>query len=355
MKLHSAQPAEARAPQSAGDRLLAIKGLRVGFPSGEGEIPAVRGVDLSIGRGEIVALVGESGSGKSTIGNALMRLFHEDSSVRLSGEALFLDRKGRRRDLLHLSDREMRNIRGNEIAMIFQEPLSSLNPIFSVGKQITEAIRTHQKMPRNAALKEAQRLLELLGLPNPRECLANYPHQISGGMRQRVMIAMALACNPSLLIADEPTTALDVTIQAQIIDLLQKLQQQTGMAILFITHDLGLVAEIADRVLVMYAGQIVEAAPAERIFEQPLMPYTQALLDAIPDIGCSAIPDYELRPIPGNAPNPLALPEGCAFHPRCPHSEAPVCTSRPPEIEEVSSGRSVRCFRWRDLTEGGAE
>jgi oligopeptide transport system ATP-binding protein len=334
--------------------LLAVEGLEVAFPTRRGRVAALRGVNLALRPGEIVALVGESGSGKSTVGNALMGLLPPGAQARIGGRALFRQRDGSTVDLLSLGRAAMRRIRGGEIAMIFQEPLSSLNPVFTIGGQIVEAIRAHRGVSRGEARAEALGLLEMLGLPSPAKCLASYPHQISGGMRQRVMIAMAISCNPTMLIADEPTTALDVTIQAQIIDLLKDLQARTGMAILFITHDLGLVSEIADRVMVMYGGQIVETAPTRDVFARPLMPYTRALLDAVPEPGCSTRPGYRLDPISGQPPNPAAIPPGCAFHPRCAF-RVDACSARAPALEEAGEGRRVRCLRWRELSLGRQE
>ena len=332
--------------------LLEIRDLSVSFGQGGARVPAVRGVDLAIRPGEIVALVGESGSGKSTVGNALMGLLRFEAGARTSGSARLRRPDGRSMDLLTLSDRAMQRVRGDDISMIFQEPQSSLNPLVRIGRQIVEGIRAHRAVPVPEARARALQLLVDLGLPSPERCMNSYPHEISGGMRQRVMIAMALACDPLLLIADEPTTALDVTIQAQIVELLKGLQQRTGMAILFITHDLGLVSEIADRVMVMYAGQIVEAAPAEALFARPRMPYTRALLDAMPDLGCSLVPGYRLRPIAGQAPSPAELPPGCAFYPRCSHGREEVCTRSAPGLEEAGPGHRVRCARWRELDLG---
>jgi peptide/nickel transport system ATP-binding protein/oligopeptide transport system ATP-binding protein len=332
--------------------LLGTEKLCVTFGTQEKPVRAVREVSLAIRPGEVVALVGESGSGKSTIGHALMGLFGPDDSVELRGAAHLVDKHGRRRDLVALSQREFRSVRGEDVAMIFQEPLSSLNPVFSIGTQVVEAIRTHRSVSVAAARERAMELLGELGLPNPSKVMENYPHQISGGMRQRVMIAMALACEPSLLIADEPTTALDVTIQAQIVDLLKRMQAATGMAILFITHDLGLVAEIADRAYVMYAGQIVETGTVRDLFAAPHHPYTRALLETRPMLGCSLVPGYQLRPIAGQAPSPARLPEGCAFAARCPHAR-PVCANEP-ALEALADGRCVRCLRWRELSLPGA-
>jgi ABC-type dipeptide/oligopeptide/nickel transport system ATPase component len=265
--------------------LIEVSDLAVSFRIRKIRVDAVRSVTFSIAPGEIVALVGESGSGKSTIGQALMGLLRYDVHVTMSGSVKFHTKHHGSCDLLKISDRSMRKLRGSEIAMIFQEPMSSLNPLFTIGSQIAEQIVAHQKVSKREALAQALSLLEQLGLPTPAKSMVSYPHQLSGGMRQRAMIAMALSCDPALLIADEPTTALDVTIQAQIIDLLKTLQKRTGMAILFVTHDLGLVAEIADRALVMKAGQVVESATVADLFARPNMPYTRALLDAVPRLG----------------------------------------------------------------------
>jgi len=334
--------------------LLEVRGMGVSFRTDDGPVRAVRGVSFSMQPGEIVALVGESGSGKSTIALALMRLIEQEAPSDIEGEAWFRGKDGRRRDLMALPQKQMRRIRGDDIAMIFQEPMSSLNPIFTIGGQIAEAIRAHRGTGRRRARAQALDMLRLLAIPNPEKCLVSYPHQISGGMRQRVMIAMALSCRPGLLIADEPTTALDVTIQAQIIEHLKGLQEQTGMSILFITHDLGLVAEIADRVLVLYAGQLVELGSVATLFERPLMPYTRALLDSIPRLGCSGQPEARIEAIPGNVPSAYAFPAGCAFHPRCGHFKASVCDAAEPGLEGGEAERLVRCFRWRDIQAGTA-
>ena len=329
--------------------ILHVRGLDVRFHTSHGDVHAVRDVSFGVAPGEIVALVGESGSGKSTIGLALMRLLEQEGPVATSGELEFTGKVGPPRDLMRLSSGAMRQVRGDDISMIFQEPMSSLNPIFSIGRQIAEAIRVHQGASRKDALARALEMLHVLGIPNPEECLVNYPHQISGGMIQRVMIAMAISCDPKLLVADEPTTGLDVTIQAQIVEYLQELQRQKGMSILFITHDLGLVAEIADRVLVMYAGQIVELGDVKTIFESPRMPYTRALLHSLPKLGCSSIPDYRIEAIPGNVPSAAEFPPGCAFHPRCAHFESAVCDGGVPPLEAAASEHHVRCFRWQHL------
>lgn len=332
--------------------VIEVRGLNVRFDMDFGAVRAVRDVSFSMAPGEIVALVGESGSGKSTIGLAMMRLIEQSKWLNIEGEILFRGGNGVNVDLMTLPEKEMQKIRGNNIAMIFQEPMSSLNPIFTNGDQVVEAIRTHQEISRADARARALEMFTLLGIPNPEKCLTSYPHQISGGMRQRVMIAMALACNPALLIADEPTTALDVTIQAQIVENLKNLQQQSGMSVLFITHNLGLVAEIADRVLVLYAGQVVELGKVKALFDQPLMPYTKALLQSIPHLGCSNQPDYRIEAIQGNVPSATAFPSGCAFHPRCQYFVPAVCDASEPGLEDGAADHLVRCFRWQEIPEG---
>jgi oligopeptide/dipeptide ABC transporter ATP-binding protein len=335
------------APAIHDDRVLRVEGLEVAFATRRGAVEAVRGVDLDIGAHEVVALVGESGSGKSTIGHALMGLFTPEDRAVARGRALLRDKSGRLRDLVALRSAERRAVRGEHVAMIFQEPLSSLNPVFTIGSQVAEAVRAHRRVSKAQAEQRVLELFAELGLPSPEAMLRVYPHQISGGMRQRVMIAMALAGDPALLIADEPTTALDVTIQAQIIDLLKRIQRRTGMAVLFITHDLGLVAEIADRAYVMYAGQIVETGSVGELFARPFMPYTRALLETRPKLGCSLVPGYRLRPIPGQAPRPTHLPPGCAFAPRCAHMEERC--SVPQSLDASGDQRLVRCVRWPEL------
>jgi len=332
--------------------VIEVRGLNVRFDMDFGAVRAVRDVSFSMAPGEIVALVGESGSGKSTIGLAMMRLIEQSKWLNIEGEILFRGKNEVNVDLMTLPEKEMQKIRGNNIAMIFQEPMSSLNPIFTNGNQVVEAIRTHQEISRADARVRALEMFTLLGIPNPEKCLTSYPHQISGGMRQRVMIAMALACNPALLIADEPTTALDVTIQAQIVENLKNLQQRSGMSVLFITHNLGLVAEIADRVLVLYAGQVVELGKVKALFDQPLMPYTKALLQSIPHLGCSNQPDYRIEAIQGNVPSAAAFPSGCAFHPRCRYFVPAVCDASEPGLEDGAADHLVRCFRWQEISEG---
>jgi oligopeptide/dipeptide ABC transporter ATP-binding protein len=329
------------------DVLLQVDNLSVSFGSRQGPIRAVRNVSFDVRRGEIVALVGESGSGKSTTGLAIMRLLHSTS---IAGSIRLVRKDGGSADLLQLGDRDIRSVRGNEIAMIFQEPMSSLDPVFTIGTQMHEAARAHRRISSREAHETAVASLAALALPDPEKCMRTYQHLLSGGMRQRVMIAMSLASHPSLLIADEPTTALDVTIQAQIIDHLKRLQQQTGMAILFITHNLGLVAEIADRALVMYAGEIVESASVGKLFANPRMPYTRGLLRSLPRLGHKRERTDRIAPIPGSLPSPLALPSGCAFHPRCGHVVAGLCDTGHPVLETLIDGHQVRCARWRDIT-----
>ena len=335
------------------DPVMEVRGLDVRFHTSQGIVHAVRDVSFSVAPGEIVALVGESGSGKSTIGLALMRLLDHEESARVKGDIRFTGKNGRSRDLMALPPRAMRRIRGDDMAMIFQEPMSSLDPIFTIGTQLVEGIRIHQSKSVREAKALALEMLHLLGIAHPRQCLASYPHQISGGMIQRAMIAMALSCNPTLLIADEPTTGLDVTIQAQIIEHLQALQGRQHMSVLFITHDLGLVAEIADRVFVLYGGQVVEFGSVETIFRAPLMPYTGMLLDSLPRLGCSSLPGYRIQAIPGNVPDATAFPQGCAFHPRCRHFEPSTCDRDTPPLESAAPDHLVRCCRWRAISEAG--
>ncbi len=332
-------------------RLLEVKGLKVEFKTDEGIVKAVDGVSYHIDKGETLAVVGESGSGKSVSALAMMRLIPVPPGKISAGQILFRGKDGVQKDLVKLPEPEMRKIRGNDIAMIFQEPMTSLNPVYTVGDQIAEAIVLHQGKSKKEALELSAEMLDLVGIPEPHKRLKNYPHQMSGGMRQRVMIAMALSCNPSLLIADEPTTALDVTIQAQILELMKKLQEEIGMSILFITHDLGVVAEMADRVVVMYAGRAVEEADVISTYKDPLHPYTMGLLNSVPRVDESAVEQKRLEAIPGNVPNPLFLPSGCAFHPRCKYAAAGVCDQDVPQLEDSGTGHMVRCFRWREIRE----
>ena len=323
--------------------VLEVRDLRTHFFTDDGVVKAVEGVSFEVREGETLGIVGESGCGKSVTSLSILRLIPSPPGRITGGEILF-----RGQDLLALSDPEMRKIRGNEISMIFQEPMTSLNPVYTCGDQIMEAVRLHQGVGKREAKARAIEMLHLVGIPSPEQRVDEYPHQLSGGMRQRVMIAMALSCHPSVLIADEPTTALDVTIQAQILELLNRLQEEMGMAILLITHDLGVVAETADRVAVMYAGQIVEYANVDRIFQAPRHPYTAGLLGSIPKLGERR---ERLRVIPGSVPNPIDFPPACKFHPRCPVAiERSRCEN--PPLEEVAPGHWVRCWRAGEVEAG---
>jgi oligopeptide/dipeptide ABC transporter ATP-binding protein len=323
--------------------LLRVDDLHVEFESEAGGITAVDGLSIRMERGETLALVGESGSGKSVTALALMGLLPRPNA-RVTGGAIHFDGK----DLSSYSDSQMRQLRGRDIGMVFQEPMTSLNPVLTVGAQISEKLRMHAGLTPAQANGRTVELLDLVRIPEPRQRARHFPHQMSGGMRQRVMIAMALACGPKLLIADEPTTALDVTIQAQILDLLRSLKSEFGMAILFITHDLGVVAEMADNVVVMYAGRAVEQATVHAIFASPRMPYTRALLRCIPRVDRTGTTRQRLQGISGNVPNAMDLLPGCAFHPRCSEGEAP-CAAAIPELEDIGDGHLVRCRRWREL------
>jgi len=316
--------------------LLQVKNLQTSFFTPEGEVRAIDGVSFEIGEGKTMGLVGESGCGKSVTSLSIMRLIPSPPGKIVGGEILY-----RGRDLLKLGNEEMRKIRGNEISMIFQEPMTSLNPVFTVGNQIGEAVRLHQGLGKKDARNKTIEMLRLVKIADPESRVDAYPHQLSGGMRQRVMIAMALSCNPSLLIADEPTTALDVTIQAQILELMKELQQKIGgMALLLITHDLGVVAEQADEVAIMYAGKIVERSNTRAIFNHPLHPYTVGLLNSLP--GAGAQKKKRLDAIPGVVPSPLNLPSGCRFRDRCPRA-ADVCAQVEPELVEGAVGHTAAC------------
>jgi len=314
--------------------LLEIKNLKLEFGSGTAAVRAVDDISLSIDAGEKVCLVGESGCGKSVTALSIARLLPSPPARYAGGEILLNGR-----DVLKMSRAELREIRGGVVSYVFQEPAASLNPVVRVGNQIQESLKLHKP----EKLREVIRLLKLVGIPAPESRIKSYPHEMSGGMQQRIMIAMALAARPQLLIADEPTTALDVTIQAQIIELLRDLKQKLGMAILLITHNLGIVGDIADRVAVMYAGQIVELAPANELLRRPWHPYTQALMDSVPKLGSDA---RRLTAIPGNVPQLNALPGGCRFHPRCPKAQA-ECSQKVPALLEVESNRWVRCPFWK--------
>ncbi|HTM58271.1 MAG TPA: ABC transporter ATP-binding protein [Candidatus Udaeobacter sp.] len=321
--------------------LLSVRDLKTHFFTDEGVVRAVDGVSFDVSAGETLAVVGESGSGKSVTSLSILRLIPDPPGRIVAGSIRF-----RGRELLELDDGSMRAIRGREISMIFQEPMTSLNPVYTCGDQIMESLIVHEHMPRRAARARAIALLETVGIPSPEQRVDEYPHQMSGGMRQRVMIAMALACRPAILIADEPTTALDVTIQAQILELLERLQAEMGMAVILITHDLGVVAETADRVAVMYAGQVVESCDVRTAFERPRHPYTAGLLRSLPRIGSHEA----LRVIPGTVPNPARFPAGCRFEPRCPVAQ-PRCLE-PPTLDPVEPNHLSRCWRAREIAEG---
>lgn len=326
--------------------LLSIEELEVQFATDHGWATVVNGVSFSVGAGETVGLVGESGSGKTVTGLSVLRLVPCPPGRLTRGR---IDFDGT--ELTSCSASTLRDLRGNDIAMVFQEPMSSLNPAFTVGDQIIETVRRHTGMSRRAGKGRAEEMLSLVGIPNAAKRIRSYPHEFSGGMRQRVMLAMALCCNPRLLIADEPTTALDVTIQAQVLELIRQMQEDLGMAVLFITHDLGVVAEVCDRVVVMYAGEVVETAPVDELYDQPKHPYTAALLAALPQVGPRS---GRLASIPGRTPDPWAMPSGCRFHPRCHHSDA-SCVEAPLALHAVSARRESRCARLGEITLRGVE
>ncbi|HUP61870.1 MAG TPA: ABC transporter ATP-binding protein [Thermoanaerobaculia bacterium] len=318
------------------EALLAVKNLRTSFFTADGEVHAVDNVSFNVRRGEAVALVGESGCGKSVTAMSVMRLVSPPGKI-TAGEIRF---KGR--NLAGLSEKEMRHVRGNDIAMVFQEPMTSLNPVFKIGAQVAEAIRIHRRVSKREAWKQAGDMLELVSIPDPHKRLDDYPHQLSGGMRQRVMIAIALSCDPELLIADEPTTALDVTIQAQIMELLASLQKRLGLAVLLITHDLGVVAEFCERIIVMYTGRVVEEAPVRQLFASPAHPYTRGLLKSLPSVK-DAVAPKRLPTIAGMVPSLTSLPSGCKFNPRCP-DVMEICCGREPALMPVAEGQSARCY-----------
>jgi peptide/nickel transport system ATP-binding protein len=330
--------------------LLAIEDLRTWFYTRDGIVRAVDGVSCAVYPGETLAVVGESGCGKSVTSLSILRLIASPPGKIVSGRLLF---EGR--DLLELSEDAMRAIRGNEISMIFQEPMTSLNPVFTIGRQIAEALELHQGLDRRRATARAIEMLQLVKIPETERRVRQYPHELSGGMRQRVMIAMALSCNPKLLIADEPTTALDVTIQAQILDLMRELKAKTGAAIILITHDLGVVAEMAQRVVVMYAGRKVEEAPVDGLFARPLHPYTKGLLGSIPRLADAAAGGERKRlaEIPGMVPSLKEAIAGCVFAPRCPYATA-RCSAEYPPLEEKSAGHWVACWEWERLAEAAS-
>ena len=318
--------------------LLEIRGLKTHFKTDDGWVHAVDGVDLSVDSSETVCLVGESGSGKSVTAMSILKLVPMPPGRIVAGQVLWDGR-----DLVPLPPAEMQRLRGREIGVVFQEPMTALNPVYTVGEQICEGLRLHEGLSRAAALERATELLALVHISQPSRRVHDYPHQFSGGMRQRVMIAMALACKPRLLIADEPTTALDVTIQAQILDLLTELKERLGMAILLITHAMGVVAEVAQRVVVMYAGQVIEEGSVEEVFERPWHPYTQGLIRSIPRIDADASRGARLVSIPGIVPSLIEPPPGCRFAPRCAHVRA-ACTQATPALRAVGTGHRVACI-----------
>jgi oligopeptide/dipeptide ABC transporter ATP-binding protein len=330
--------------QPAADALLSVSNLTTGFYTDDGLVRAVDNVSFSVKKGEALAIVGESGCGKSVTAMSIMKLVASPGRI-LNGQILF---KGI--DLVKLSDNEMRKYRGNDIAMVFQEPMTSLNPVFKIGDQVSEAIRIHRKVGKKEAWKQAGDMLDLVSIPDPVKRLHDYPHQLSGGMRQRVMIAMALSCDPELLIADEPTTALDVTIQAQIMELLARLQKQLGLAVLLITHDLGVVAEFCERVVVMYTGRIVEEAPVRALFKGPNHPYTRGLLKSLPNPARDVHGPERLETIAGMVPSIRNLPQGCKFAPRCP-DVMQICHGEEPGRMVIEQDHDARCYLYGEVAD----
>ena len=326
--------------------LLRIDDLRIDFATEHGWANVVNGVSFDVAENEIVGLVGESGSGKTVTSLSILGLIPNPPGRKSGGHIWYRDK-----DLTELPMKELRDIRGNEISMIFQEPMTSLNPAFTIGDQIAEVYRRHRGGSKKAALARATEMLNLVGIPHANKRVRDYPHEFSGGMRQRAMIAMALVCDPKLLIADEPTTALDVTVQAQILELLSKVREEAGTGIIFITHDLGVVAELCDKVVVMYAGEVVETAVGHDLFVQPKHPYTEGLLTAMPQLGERG---EKLASIPGRTPEPWAMPDGCRFNPRCKYTED-ICLSGTIPLEVLGDGRASRCVRIEELKLEGAK
>lgn len=333
--MESANSVITEAQAASGNHILAIRGLKTYFFTSEGIVRAVDGVDLTIRRGTVMGLVGESGCGKSITSLSILRLVPPPGRI-VEGQ-IWLNNE----ELLSLDSSQVYSVRGSKVAMIFQEPMTSLNPVFTVGSQIEEAILAHQTLPKQEARAQAIEMLRRVGIPEPEKRFRSYPHELSGGMRQRVMIAMALSCSPQLLIADEPTTALDVTIQAQILELMKELREREQTSLLLITHDLGVIAEMADEVAVMYAGQVVEQASVGDLFREPLHPYTRGLLNSIPTIKTSK--GARLNVVDGNVPNLLNLPPGCRFNPRCP-SAMDICRESAPLLKELRGHRQARCW-----------
>ena len=327
--------------------LLNVKELRTHFNTERGRVTAVDGVNFRVDEGEMLGLVGESGCGKSVTSQSILRLFDEKNTAKYEGEVEF-----RGENLLKLSNEKMENIRGNDIVMIFQDPLSSLNPVYTIGYQIAEAILLHQKVSKKVAYSKAVDMLRLTGIPSPEKRVNEYPHQLSGGMQQRAMIAIALSCQPQLLIADEPTTALDVTIQSQILDLIEQLNKKLGMGVIFITHDLGVVAELCSRVVVMYLGQIVEEADTDSLFTNPLHPYTKGLIQSIPQMDGDRSQD--LHVIKGVVPSLENVPKGCRFAPRCPYADD-LCKEEMPELKSYTETQKIRCWHVDEIAKKGEE
>jgi oligopeptide/dipeptide ABC transporter ATP-binding protein len=333
------------------DLLLEVKNLQTYFYTETGIVKAVDGVSFNIKRGEIVGMLGESGCGKSVTGYSILHLINAPGKI-VGGEMLFHRGENDVLDLLKFDPRgeEIRQIRGHDIAMVFQEPMTALDPLFTVGDQVMEALLVHQKVSKKAAWSAAIELLDRVRMPEPQRAVEKYPHQLSGGMRQRVVIALALACSPKLLIADEPTTALDVTTEAQILELMRDLQREMGMAILFITHDLGIIAEMADSAVVMYLGSVVEHSDIKSLFNAPQHPYTQALYHSIPKLGEEKLD--RLQTISGMVPPPYNLPKGCKFHPRCSHFMPGVCDAAEPPLYATEPGHDVRCYLYDGVHHG---
>ncbi|WPK13000.1 ABC transporter ATP-binding protein [Lysinibacillus louembei] len=320
-------------------KVLEVKNLKTHFFTKEGVSKAVDGVSFYLNKGETIGVVGESGCGKSMTSLSILNLIPSPPGKIVDGEILLHGK-----NIVGLSQEELRKIRGKKISMIFQEPMTSLNPVLTVGEQIAETIRLHEKLPRKQAWDKAVEMLRIVGIPSPEKRAKQEPYQLSGGMRQRVMIAMALACSPDVLIADEPTTALDVTIQAQILEILKDLQQKMGMSIIFITHDLGVVSEMCDKVAVMYAGQVIEEGVTEQLFDEPLHPYTRGLIDSLPKLYEE---QDELQTIEGSVPSPYHYPEGCRYADRCPFARE-LCRAAQPELIEMAEGRKVRCYQYSE-------
>ena len=321
-------------------QLLEIDNLKTYFYTWAGIVKAVDGVSLKVEEGETLGLVGESGSGKSVTAMSILRIVPRPGKI-VGGRILY-----RGEDFLEKKENEMQKFRGKEVSYVFQDPSTSLNPVFTIASQLVEVIRRHQNLTKQDALERAIELLELVEIPDPEMKIWNYPHQLSGGMKQRIAVARALSCQPSLLLADEPTTALDVTIQAQILDLLKNLKQRLGMAMILITHDMGVVADVADRITVLYAGRVCESASTRTIFQNPIHPYTRALLEAVPSL---ALKREKLKVIPGAIPNLIELPPGCRFNPRCEFAKEGICTMSLPEIEEIEPNHYVACVRAKEI------